>query len=372
MPPSLKTFFIALALCVIAAGNAAAQTDQTGVRTCRDAVRDHARLQGVMVHMSALSSAKSSLWKGYRPESANYIFIVPGPEKKPCAALWRAGAVTAVFELSTEPELSTALYGFVFPDDAANKGVLSSFRQPPELRRQLEALGVQQAILLPIDGDQRLKLTLSSQELFDMAVHEGFHAYAQFPTWGNFDSPHRWPAWSTPQPNRLVLATRCYGSSDPLEPRLTEERNALVRAAMTAVTGGPVETICGDAKAFIAERQSRWSKLASISVPAEAGNKEMSCGEAEAIMELNEGVADFVSWLTAHQIGVVQDEQLRRRFTAGLRDLSYVTASMQLVVLRRLLEDGFLDATSRVSTSTSWDSGSIFSILEAQVSGRCH
>ena len=49
-------------------------------------------------------------------------------------------------------------------------------------------------------------------------------------------------------------------------------------------------------------------------------------------MELTEGTADMVFWMTARDLGIVTDAQVRQRFSANQRDVFYLTGSMQLVV----------------------------------------
>jgi hypothetical protein len=80
--------------------------------------------------------------------------------------------------------------------------------------------------------------------------------------------------------------------------------------------------------------------------------------------------SDFVAWLTAHQLRIVDDNRVKIRFNALQRDVFSLTAMMQLVVLRRLLGDDFAEATARLVSSASWDAG-IFLALETHVFTAC-
>jgi hypothetical protein len=88
-------------------------------------------------------------------------------------------------------------------------------------------------------------------------------------------------------------------------------------------------------------------------------------------MELEEGVPDFVAWMSAHTLGIVSDDRVRARFGALMSQPFYVLGAMQLVVLRHLLGPQFLNTTAQISSSSSWESGAIFSVLESQVERMC-
>lgn len=123
-------------------------------------------------------------------------------------------------------------------------------------------------MILPLDADARLGFSMSSQSwLIDMVVHEAFHLLVQFPARSGGAAAFRWPSWSVPQPDRAQLAARCYGSVTPKQQRLSAERAPLLAAAMAAVTGGPIENVCRETRAFIAERRRRWSDLSEVQVP---------------------------------------------------------------------------------------------------------
>jgi hypothetical protein len=278
--------------------------------------------------------------------------------------VWRDSVLHAVFPLPAAPRLDTPLYGFYRPDKAEE--------QPRELRDALEAADVHHAVILPLDGAARLGLAMSSQSWFiDMALHEAVHLLVQFPARSGATTGFRWPAWTVPQPDRAQLAARCYGSVNPKEQRLNAERVPLAAAASSALTGGPIENVCRETRAFIAERRRRWAGLSEVTVPPEDGGAPLSCEAGEAIMELNEGVPAFVAWLTARQLKIVDDERLRAQFDVQSRDVFYTTGTMQLTVLRRLLGDQFTTATERLASSSFNSGGAIFSTLEAEVPRHC-
>ena len=54
---------------------------------------------------------------------------------------------------------------------------------------------------------------------------------------------------------------------------------------------------------FVRERRRRWSELSAVQVASDVGSGTMSCAEAETIMEMDEGLPDFVAWMTSYEIG---------------------------------------------------------------------
>jgi hypothetical protein len=351
-----------LALMVLSLPHVAAG-QQAPPDACEQAVRGHEKLQGLVGLLGRLKEA-TPLWAGYHPASANYVFVIPGPAGARCAALWRDGSVRASFPLAAAPRFDTPLYGFY------RRGRETD--QPADLRQRLESDGISEAVILPLDGDARLGLSLTSQSWFiDMALHEAVHLLVQFPSRTGATTP-RWPAWTLPQPDRVQLATRCYGSVNPTEQRLGVERLPLLDAAMGAITGSPLANVCRDARAFVTARRTRWREQAGVEVPAEsAPGPVLSCAQGEAVMELNEGVPAFVAWLTARELGVVADAQVRSQFTALSRDAFYMTGAMQLTLLRSLAGDEFDAITGRLAESSTWSDGAILSALETALARRC-
>jgi hypothetical protein len=98
----------------------------------------------------------------------------------------------------------------------------------------------------------------------------------------------------------------------------------------------------------------------------------MSCRQGEAVMELSEGLPDFVSWMASREAGIVSDEQVKQRFMAQQRDVFYLTGSMQLVVLRHLLGEGaFARLPQTIGGSASWREGELSAAIESALNDRC-
>src|SRR5262245_41461991 len=308
----MKRWCLILWLAAMPVARAAGSEAWQSARAC-EAVRENVKLQAVVAQLEKLAKLESPFWSGYRPESASYIFLVPGPAKQSCGVLWRDGKLTTI-EFEVAPRMSTPLYGYLTPTPAPDTYLVSpnSYPQPDSVPVQLHTIGVQRAVFLPLEG---LPFELGSAEQFDLSVHEAFHVHVQLPTWSGLDSPHRWPTWDR-QPDRPSVGPLCYGSSDPQKLNITSERDHLINAAMTALSKGETEGVCMSARAFVQERRKRWAQLGGVRVPTGTSFEPLSCEHAEAIMELEEGVPDFVAWMSAHALDIVSNDRVRARFGA--------------------------------------------------------
>jgi hypothetical protein len=144
-----------------------------------------------------------------------------------------------------------------------------------------------------------------------------------------------------------------------------------MKAAMTALTKGETAAVCTSARAFVQERRKRWETLSGVEVHTGTAFQALSCAQAEAIMELEEGVPDFVAWMSAHSLGIVSDDRVRARFGATMSQPFYILGAIQLVVLHSLMGPQFLPTTAQMASSSTWEAGAMFSVLEAQVESLC-
>jgi hypothetical protein len=336
---------------------------QASAQTCERAA-DHPKIKALTSRMALLSRHAAPVWNGYVPFESAYVFVVE-IDGGWCGVLW-SNARTRILALPREPRLSTPMYGFHFGRlSGTDRALRDGWTQPDEIVRVLSDAGADRAVLVPVAPNIKLPFEISDAQLFDLALHEAFHVTAQAPAWLGARGEHAWPAWDRPQPDRRALGSTCYQA-----PAGMTDRSSLERAAAAVLDHRDVPAVCAEATAFIAARRARWANLAASTVAAVEG-PAMSCEQAEAIMELDEGVADFVAWMTALESGNVTARRVKQRFAADQADVFYLTGAMQLVVLRRLAGSAFADITRDIATSSTWQSGNIFGRLEREVDARC-
>jgi hypothetical protein len=285
-------------------------------------VLDDGLLKGVISHLNQPVPAPT-LWNGYRPDQRHYVFTLTGPKAQRCAVVWRDGAIVDLLELTAAHQFLTPLFGFLLPAEAigpqGGANVAEAFAQPDPLCRQLLDRGIAHSVFVPLSDLPKMPFEMGSFQLFDIAIHEAFHAFAQMPWLLGVKSAPAWISWTRQNPDRTEPAARCYGSATPTEQRLlAPEKALLVSAAHAALAGDNAQAVCRDAAAFVRERRRRWSELSASRVAASDKTRTMSCAKAETIMEAHEGVPDFVSWLTHYQLGIAD----RTAFVSASKPIS--------------------------------------------------
>ena len=342
---------------------------------CRGAIEDPT-LRAVLQSLDRLRSANPQTWDAYKPGQSTYVFLLRDVDDQWCGVIWNAGAVSTI-ALAAAPSFSTPMYGFHMAVPAGtgateeSKGALKRWTQAPALGEQLERMGLRRAVLVPLRPEIKLPFDLKAPQILDIAVHEAVHLNVQVPSWTRQRGEHSWPAWTEQQPDRPDLALQCYGAAGV---NVTEERGHLVDAAMAALTGGSREQVCARTRGFADSRRQRWSRVDASNVTVKGGSSAppMSCRQGEAVMELTEGLPDFVYWMSARRAAVVTEAQVKQRFMAQQRDVFYLTGSMQLVVLRHLLgERAFARLPRTIGASSSWRDGELFAAVGAALKDRC-
>ncbi|MFW5947408.1 MAG: hypothetical protein ACOCUW_02845 [Gemmatimonadota bacterium] len=280
-----------------------------------------------------------------------------------CLGAWTAGRTVAYAELPVGPALGTPLYGFYVPD--GTRGRVPSSEQPAAVRAWLEDMGVERATIVPtvIEG---FPMELSTLTRLQMALHEAFHVEVQFRRpprrW-----IRRWPSWDR-QPDRAGLQA-CYREPKAVASSLEEERDALVRTVEALLDGSPT-TACRAGEVFLARREARYGMLEEVRV-ARHDSTPGTCREAEAIMELEEGTADYASWTALYRAGLVSRERLMQRYRAIQDDVFYLTGAMQLHATALMRPDGMEAVARRIARSESPDEGSITAIFADALETYC-
>lgn len=307
-------------------------------------------------------------WEGYDLGDAAYVLHAGTSEAgRACLGVWRGGEAVAFGALSDPPALSTPLYGYHLPDEggaAARERFTAAGRQPGSVRAWLEEAGVDRATIMPVTFED-FPMELPTLVKVQVALHEGFHVQVQSPHWSG--AADNWPAWDR-QPDREGLRA-CYGATDEVAAAFAEERERLA-VAVEALLDGEDAAACEAGRAFLARRADRHRMLADVRVARHDGTPG-SCREAEAIMELEEGTADYASWTRLHELGHATRGQLLRRYRAQQQDAYYLTGAMQLHAVELMQPDRMSDVTHRIATSAAPDSGSVTAAFEASLAAHC-
>lgn len=88
-------------------------------------------------------------------------------------------------------------------------------------------------------------------------------------------------------------------------------------------------------------------------------------------MELEEGVADFASWVQLYHRGVASRDRLMQRYRATQKELYYLTGAMQAHALYLLDPDGWLALSAEIAASPTPDEGSLTTQLRRELEAAC-
>jgi hypothetical protein len=308
-----------------------------------------------------------------------------GPATPVCAAIWRAERPLERIELAARPPFSTPLYGMIDSDPVGPRAVEVA-RELPVIQRPapqavvaaLRERGITRAIVLNVPLDlaslgalgrmlQNARVDPVSIQA-DLAVHETFHLHAQFPTWLDQTRDYAWPAWDV-QPDRVALRERCYAGSPQLVDAVSAERDALVAAfdAVVVPDSARRDTRTGlqHARRFLELRASRRELQDTMTVAQ--GSRTISCGDAEDLMELEEGVSQWIGHATTARAGVTTIAALRASYAGSQPERFYQLGPLQLWVLDGLVGSDTLRQITADIARSSTSRGGVFGQLTRQV-----
>ncbi len=310
---------------------------------------------------------REPIWAGYEAADGAFVLHAGASETgSACVGLWRAGQAVAFAALAEEPALLTPLYGYylTFADTVAMGGLVPRSRQPPSVAAWLDGLGVESAVLMPVTIEG-LPFEISALQKTQVAVHEAFHVHVQAERW--LGGAGAWPDWDR-QPDR-VASRQCYTATPEVEAALARERGAL-DSLITALLDGQRGAACAAGQSFFEHRAARYSAARAVRVPLADGTPG-SCRHAEAILELEEGTADYVSWPLMVELGLASRETLLQRYNAQQNEAFYLTGAIQLHAIELMRPDDMIEVTRRIAASRSPVEGSITTILAETIGGFC-
>lgn len=330
--------------------------------TCAPVWADSAAVE-LVDGLEAVTGTRRAVWGAYDLGDAWYVVYAGNPSGGACLAAVRAGRVVAYGETADAPRLPTPLYGFYLPADAEGAAP-SRNEQPASVTSWLESVGVGRATIVPV-AIEDFPLELSTLLKVQVALHEAFHVQVQSPQWSG--SAEGWPEWDR-QPDRAGLQA-CYTRTEAVASRVEEEREALART-VEALLDDDAAAACRAGADFLARRAARYDALRDVRV-ARHDSTPGTCREGEAIMELEEGAADYASWTVLYELGRASRARLMSRYRARQDDVFYLTGAMQLHAVALMDPDGMADVARRIGASGSPEEGSLTAMFERTLGAYC-
>jgi len=314
------------------------------------------------------TSGDRVIWTDYDIGDGAYALYTPAPDSSGvCIGLWKDGQAVSFTRLDEQPKLLTPLYGYYFRSDwygGPDADMLRHSEQPAAVRTWLESTGVPTAIVMPVTVPE-FPFKLPALKKAQLAIHEAFHVNVQAPRW--YASTGNWPAWDQ-QPDRAGVQT-CYAANDAVAAALEAEREQLV-ALIESLMDGDSTRACEACRAFLAKRMERYAMLSDVRV-MRADSTPGTCAEAEAIMELEEGMADYGSWTVLYDVGVASRKDLIDRYRAMQSDMYYLTGNMEMHAVQLIQPDSMADIMREIAQSTGPDDGAPTAVLARALVSFC-
>jgi hypothetical protein len=314
------------------------------------------------------TGADRTVWTDYDVGDGSYVLYTSSPDSSAvCLGLWQDGHAVSFTRTDEEPRLLTPLYGYYFRSDwlgGAEAPMIERAAQPAAVRTWLESTGVQSAIIQPVTV-RNFPVPLPPLVKVQLGMHEAFHVDVQAPRW--YASTGNWPAWDR-QPDRPGLQA-CYTANDDVVAALAAEREHLAHL-IEQLLDGDTTGACETCRRFLAQRMARYAMLADVRV-ARADSTPGTCAEAEAIMELEEGTADYASWTVLYDLGLASRESLIRRYRAIQSDMFYLTGAMQFHAVQLMHPDSMPAVMRRIAQSSGPDEGSPTAVLTRALASFC-
>lgn len=304
------------------------------------------------------------VWSNYRlGDGAVVLHAGKSTDSTECLGLWKGGKVIDYLNTSETPRLATPLYGYYLNFEDQKEGFESPLtkvtQQPNSINQWLEEKDIESAVLMPVDFPN-FPFKIPALKKMQIAIHEAFHVEVTLRHWYTGNGP--WPVWDK-QPDRKGLQN-CYNASTELQEAFEHERNELIKLIEALLDKDkPAARKAGNE--FIRLRTERYASLKDVRIKRQ-DDTECDCAEAENIMELEEGLADYASWTMLYDIGLASREGLIQRYRALQKEPFYLTGAILMHAVS-LMNDGNVNGIiEQIATSANHDSGAPMPIFEKE------
>lgn len=310
-----------------------------------------------------------SVWNGYKlGDGAVVLHAGKSADSTECLGLWKSGKVISYTETSEGPKLSTPLYGYYLnfenPKEGYENPLTEISQQPADIRQWLEGYNVRSAVLMPVNFP-KFPFKIPALVKTQIAIHEAFHVEVMIRHW--YTGRGAWPAWDH-QPDRKGLQS-CYNTNEEVKLALQEER-AKLSNLIEALLDGDKSASCLAGNEFLTQRALRYELLKDVTVNRQ-DETQCDCQEAENIMELEEGLADYASWTMLYNIGLSSREALLRRYRAIQNEPFYLSGAMLMHAVSLMNNGEVSDIINDIANSSGQDVGAPFPVFEKEFARYC-
>lgn len=322
--------------------------------TC-DFLITSSKVKGLLSSLQSEMQVKES-WQNYRL-SQNPVVLLELGKNQNCGILVLNGQIVSTIHSVLNLKLGNNAYGFL----KDGKSLGDELGDTPA---SLADLGVTTALFWNLDFAWPAEIPAGFQ--LGLMAHEGFHLFRQ-------GTQNAWPQWPTDRGQfsssaiRKELVQKCYNGTPDITVLADQELQSLVSASRAAVVGD-INGARSSAHNFTQARVSRYKLLKNTEVNLN-GNSSISCPDAEASFEFNEGIPDYVFYATSLNSSQIDFETLvsfliSQYQPSEFRESYYAFGGLQLLTLSKLVPD-FVGFQKSLLSSTTPSEG-IFSKFQSE------
>ncbi len=305
-----------------------------------------------------------TVWKDYKLGDGYYVLNAGQiNDTIHCLGLWKAGKPISYKCSKDVPKMLTPLYSYYLNYKnikEIDSTLFGTYKSAPDFSSWMKSNRVETAVYMPTDFPKfpfKIPVLMKTQ----LAIHEAFHIDIMLRYW--YTGKGYWPKWDK-QPDRAATQS-CYTENESTQKLIEEEQNTLSLLIEALFDDKKPEAIALGHK-FLKTREIRYTILKEKQIKLD-DEVYGDCKTAEAIMEIEEGIADYASWVKMYDIGVASRSDLLKRYQAEQKDKFYLTGCMLLHASVLMNKRNDNDIIENIVNANSLEEGNLLSIFKEQL-----
>lgn len=310
------------------------------------------------------TSSNHPVWKDYNLGDGAFVLNAGQTNDSTyCLGLWKKGKAISYKCSKDIPKMLTPLYSYYLNyknTKEIDSTLFGTYKKAPEFSSWMKINNIETAVYMPTDFP-KFPFKIPAKMKTQLAIHEAFHINIMLRYW--YTNKGFWPKWDK-QPDRAGVQS-CYAENESTQKLIEEEQNTLSFLIESLLDNKKSEAIVLGNK-FLKIRETRYNILNDKQIKL---NDDVygDCKTAEALMEIEEGIADYASWVKMYDIGVASRSDLLKRYRAKQKDRFYLTGCMLLhasVLMNNGNDSGIIE---QMVNANSLEEGNLLSIFKGQL-----
>ncbi|WP_394749961.1 hypothetical protein [Spongiimicrobium salis] len=299
------------------------------------------------------------VWKDYSLGDGTFVLNAGRVnDTSHCLGLWKSGKAISFTCSPDIPRMLTPIYSYYlnYKDPIRRDSTFfETSKNAPKFLAWMKSNAVELAVYMPTDFP-KFPFRIGAKTKTQLAIHESFHIEVMLRYW--YTKKGYWPEWDM-QPDRAKMQI-CYAQNGTIKKLIETEQN-LLSLLIEALLDHKKEEAFGLADEFMKTRKTRYRIIVDLNLQLD---EAYNCAAAEAIMEIEEGIADYASWVKMYDVGLVSRADILRRYRAQQKDKFYLTGCM-LFHAMVLMNNGNDEAIiERMTQANSLEEGSLLTLFQ--------